>query len=330
MKGNEVIVKPSWITDSLKENRLLDYKPYLLITANQRNNQPQLEFKKLSVPEDAENDRSKAPALETVETSNKKTLDAKDEKFMGEFYNNSRLHLISSMKSHFKNYVTKLRNENKFMNFPERQKLTAYKSIPKDQSYMNKKDKIIMHIDMDCFFVSVSLKSYPDLRGKPVGVAHAKGNKHDGSESWSEIASCSYEARTSGVKNGMFVGPAKNICPDLKIIPYDFEGYKSVAQTLYDTVSKYTLDIQAVSCDEMLVDLSSLSNSEEAFDVIDFGEQLRKEIFETTACTASIGMGPNVLLAKIATKRAKPNGIYKIDGKSQPGVNILPFRIFHT
>ena len=246
MKGNEVIVKPSWITDSLKENRLLDYKPYLLITANQRNNQPQLEFKKLSVPEDAENDRSKAPALETVETSNKKTLDAKDEKFMGEFYNNSRLHLISSMKSHFKNYVTKLRNENKFMNFPERQKLTAYKSTPKDQSDMNKKDKIIMHIDMDCFFVSVSLKSYPDLRGKPVGVAHAKGNKHDGSESWSEIASCSYEARTSGVKNGMFVGPAKNICPDLNIIPYDFEGYKSVAQTLYDTVSKYTLEIQAV------------------------------------------------------------------------------------
>ncbi len=59
---------------------------------------------------------------------------------------------------------------------------------------------------MDCFFVSVSLRKHPDFRGKAVGVAHAKGNKVDGTESWSEIASCSYEARECGVKNGMFVG----------------------------------------------------------------------------------------------------------------------------
>ena len=119
------------------------------------------------------------------------------------------------------------------------------------------------------------------------------------------------------MKNGMFVGPAKSLCPDLTIIPYDFEGYQSVAKTLYDTVSKYTLDIQAVSCDEMLVDLSSLSNSKGLLDVIKFGEKLRKEIYDATLCTASVGMGPNVLLAKIATKRAKPNVCYKINGKSK-------------
>lgn len=61
-----------------------------------------------------------------------------------------------------------------------------------------------------------------------------------------------------GVKNGMFVGAALKLCPDLRVIPYDFEGYQEVAKTLYDTVARYTLDIQAVSCDEMLVDLGEL------------------------------------------------------------------------
>ena len=56
----------------------------------------------------------------------------------------------------------------------------------------------------------------------------------------------------------MFVGAALKLCPDLKVIPYDFEGYQEVAKTLYDTVARYTLDIQAVSCDEMLVDLGEL------------------------------------------------------------------------
>lgn len=56
--------------------------------------------------------------------------------------------------------------------------------------------------------------------------------------SLSEIASCSYEARKMGLKNGMFVGKALQLCPDLKTIPYDFEQYKEVALTLYDTIAK--------------------------------------------------------------------------------------------
>ena len=60
----------------------------------------------------------------------------------------------------------------------------------------------------------------------------------------SEIASCSYEARKMGVKNGMFLGAALKLCPDLQTIPYDFPGYEEVSRHLYDTVAAYTLDIQ--------------------------------------------------------------------------------------
>lgn len=109
-----------------------------------------------------------------------------------------------------------------------------------------------MHIDMDCFFVSVGLRDRPDLKGKPVAVTHARTNKGnanntdrqvefslymqrlpegatgkiedlDNNCSLSEIASCSYEARKYGIKNGMFLGAALKLCPDLKTIPYNFE-----------------------------------------------------------------------------------------------------------
>ena len=315
MKGNEVIVNPSWIVDCLKFEKLLDYKPYLLYT-NQRNDQPRIEFERNSVEADPKDSEVKQSKIDASKLSpNKTSFDSKDEKFLGEFYNNSRLHLISTMKSDFKNYVSKLRNENSAMVFPERQNICI---IPGTNVYEVKdhsSQKMIMHIDMDCFFVSVSLRKYPDFRGKAVGVAHAKGNKVDGTESWSEIASCSYEARESGVKNGMFVGPAKILCPELQIIPYDFEGYQSVAKTLYDTVAQYTLDIQAVSCDEMLVDLSSMINSIKNMDVMRFCKKLRKDIFDVTKCTASIGLAPSVLLAKLATKKAKPDGIHLFKGR---------------
>ena len=67
----------------------------------------------------------------------------------------------------------------------------------------------------------------------------------DGLSSMSEVASCSYEARAAGVRNGMFLGPALQLCPQLRTIPYDFPGYEEVSRILYDTVASYTLDIQA-------------------------------------------------------------------------------------
>ena len=73
---------------------------------------------------------------------------------------------------------------------------------------------------------------------------HWKTEGIDGRSSMSEIASCSYEARAVGVKNGMFLGPALSLCPDLATIPYDFPAYEEVSRSLYDTVAAYTLDIQ--------------------------------------------------------------------------------------
>ncbi|MPC44371.1 DNA repair protein REV1 [Portunus trituberculatus] len=276
-------------------------------------------------------------------------------KFLSEFYNNSRLHHISTMGAMFKEYINEMQNQDKIK-------------------------RVIMHIDMDCFFVSVGLRKHPELRDKPVAVTHGRGNsqghvregmdrqfelnyhkqraqnklkgkilatgsttknqdvtteqqdddelreqntKHlekrfatidliDDTSSLSEIASCNYEARKAGVRNGMFLGPALKLCPHLKTIPYDFEGYKEVSYKLYDIVGSFTHDIEAVSCDEMFVDLTELLQSCK-LSPQDFTTYLRERVQEETKCPCSAGLGPNMLVARMATRHAKPNGQHWAD-----------------
>ena len=74
--------------------------------------------------------------------------------------------------------------------------------------------------------------------------------------STSEIASCSYEARSSGVRNGMILGKARKLCQNIVCVPYEFEKYRQVSQKLYEILVSYTHDIEAVSCDEAYIDVS--------------------------------------------------------------------------
>ncbi|TRY61780.1 hypothetical protein TCAL_06254 [Tigriopus californicus] len=366
LKGNEPICHPRWISESLQAGKVLDYRKYLLYSA-QTTTQPKLNFPSSTAnpppkpiepekphdlpmgpaePVDTDGMSSSSPLrqnqVDPEVSGSSKALNATDSRFLGEFYNNSRLHHISTMGANFKRYVNELRDKHDG-NFPDRHLL------PVSPDFKPGSDPVFMHIDMDCFFVSVGLRQRPDLLGKPVAVAHAKGAKSIDENtakirktersyyqnhfaglpqnrskeiettaedlvefsSMSELASVSYEAREFGVKNGMFLGPALALCPNLKTIPYDFEGYNQVAYTLYDTVAKYTLDIQAVSCDEMLVDITEVISSCR-IDPLDFAQEVRTQIQNATQCHASVGLGPNLLLARMATRQAKPNGKFHL------------------
>lgn len=139
---------------------------------------------------------------------------------------------------------------------------------------------------------------------------HTNGVSEDASAlSMAEIASCSYEARQAGVKNGMFFGKAKQLCPQLQSVPYDFEAYKEVALTMYETLASYTHDIEALSCDEVLIDATFVLNDLNICPH-DLASAIRADIKEKTGCCASVGMGSNILLARLATRKAKPNGQY--------------------
>ena len=86
----------------------------------------------------------------------------------------------------------------------------------------------------------------------------------------------------------MFMGPALKLCPQLQTVPYDFDGYSEVSTLLYQIVSSYTTDIEAVSCDELYIDATSLLSVTSHDNV---ALELRKEIREKTGCPSSIGMG---------------------------------------
>ncbi|XP_059613609.1 DNA repair protein Rev1 isoform X2 [Phlebotomus argentipes] len=275
MQPSKTIIKPEWIVDCLKENKILDHKKYLY-EFNHKVSQPKLSFSRTAV----------------------------NPNFLSEFYSNSRLHHISTLGLALKDYVNDLREKHKG-DFPARSEI----NVAKREETGN--HKAVMHIDMDCFFVSVGLRSRPNLRGIPVAVTHSKGGRKPESsdKSWSEIASCSYEARQKGIKNGMFMGNALKLCPDLQTIPYDFDQYKEVSYTLYDSIARYTLDIEAVSCDEMFVDLTDLLAST-GISCEGFVTHIRHEIRQKTNCPCSVGIGENRLLARLATRKAKPDGQY--------------------
>ncbi|XP_037941744.1 DNA repair protein REV1 [Teleopsis dalmanni] len=377
------VIKPQWVVDCIKEKRILDYTPYLLCT-NQKTSQPSLPFPKLNVDSQRNCNKKmnmssrinstiqnvhKNPSsincnnlndniINKTESENTVTArSAVDPKFLAEFYNNSRLHHIATLGAGFKQYISTLRENHKNKVFPARntlkEKLLLQRKLPEDQEN-EKLVSCIMHIDIDCFFVSVGLKKHPHLRGQPVAVTHSKGgsnamdiqihpdsnrkleaelftqrfekhlhnnilsdkvrNGFDSKMSLSEIASCSYEARKKGLHNGMFVGHALQLCPELKTIPYDFDAYKEVAYTLYNTITQYTLNIEAVSCDEMFVDLVDILKEIKA-SPMEFVQEIRNEIKQKTGCPCSAGIGANKLQARMATKSAKPDGQYYLEAK---------------
>ncbi|CAG9767888.1 unnamed protein product [Ceutorhynchus assimilis] len=342
--GAVPVVKPAWITESIALNKLLDYSRYLLYT-NQSRLQPALNFPVIS----NQKFETASEFLEKTKTSTETTFStatktASDPKFLEEFYSNSRLHLIATLGAEFKLLVGQLRDKSDGK-FPGREKLI----VEKGKLPSTVPQSIIMHIDMDCFFVSVGLRKHPELKGKPVAITHARSGvinsndpskqaardqefalyqerlpegktsrvvditqKIDGLASMSEIASCSYEARKYGLKNGMFLGQAIKLCPELKTLPYDFEGYKEVSNTLYNTVASYTLDIEAVSCDEMYVDVKQIL-LDTGLSVDEWATHIRNEIMEVTGCPCSTGFGSNRLQARLATRKAKPGGQYYLE-----------------
>ncbi|KAL6219561.1 hypothetical protein ACLB2K_007320 [Fragaria x ananassa] len=143
------------------------------------------------------------------------------------------------------------------------------------------------------------VRQCPELKDRPVAVCHS-----DNPKGTAEISSANCPARDYGVKAGMFVRNAKALCPHLVILPYNFGAYEEVADQFYDILHKHCRKVQAVSCDEAFLDVTYL----EGVDTDILASTLRREIFEITGCTASAGIAGNMLMARLATRTAKPDG----------------------
>ncbi len=153
----------------------------------------------------------------------------------------------------------------------------------------------IIHIDMDCFYAAIEERDNPELRGKPVGVG--------GSSRRGVLTTANYEARKFGCHSAMPVFMALEKCPELLIVPTRFDVYKRDSARIREVFSRFASLIEPLSLDEAFLDVT---HNPEPGTII--ASRIRQQIREDTGLTASAGIAPNKLIAKIASDWKKPDG----------------------
>ena len=166
-------------------------------------------------------------------------------------------------------------------------------------------DRVILHIDMDAFFISVEIRDNPSLRGKPAAVC--------GSLSRSVITSASYEARPYGLRAGMSTQEAKKRCPQLILVEGNHSKYTEVSARIFSYLKEYTPCVEVASIDEAYLDITEsqlLFKSPQ-----NIARSIKDRIFVREGLTCSIGIAPNKLLAKLGSGLEKPDGLKVILGE---------------
>jgi len=153
---------------------------------------------------------------------------------------------------------------------------------------------------MDYFFAAVEEKLDPSLKGKPV-VVGADPKKGRG-----VVSTANYEARKYGIKSGMPITRAYKLCPQAVFLPVRHERYEEVSERIMEILKKYADRFEQISIDEAFLDISSCGDWDRARKL---AERIKEEIRRKEGLTCSIGIGPNKLIAKLASEAAKPDGI---------------------
>ncbi|HEY7865415.1 MAG TPA: DNA polymerase IV [Psychromonas sp.] len=161
------------------------------------------------------------------------------------------------------------------------------------------KQRKIIHVDMDCFFAAVEMRDNPQYRDIPLAIG---GN----SERRGVLSTCNYLAREFGIHSAMPSFKAKELCPDLVIIPGRMSVYVDISKHIRSIFFRYTDLVEPLSLDEAFLDVSDCRLFQGSATYI--ARDIRRAIFEELNLTASAGIAPCKFLAKIASDENKPNG----------------------
>src|ERR1051325_11127496 len=153
---------------------------------------------------------------------------------------------------------------------------------------------------MDCFYAAIEVRDRPSLRGKPVGVGGARERR-------SVLTTCNYEAREFGVRSAMPTFMAMQRCPNLIVLPTRFDVYRREAAIIRGILSQFTSIIEPLSLDEAYLDVTSHPNAPAGL-----AQEIRSAILRTTKLTSSAGIGPNKLIAKMASDLNNPTGQFEV------------------
>ena len=162
------------------------------------------------------------------------------------------------------------------------------------------KPRAIIHLDMDCFYAAIEVRDRPSLRGKPVGVGGARDRR-------GVLTTCNYEARKFGVRSAMPTFMALQRCPKLIVLPTRFDVYRRESTIIRGILHRFTPLVEPLSLDEAYLDVTAHPGAPGAL-----AQVIRDMIFHKTKLTSSAGIGPNKLIAKIASDLHKPNGQFEV------------------
>ena len=243
-----------------------------------------------------------------------------------QYFGTSRLSFIGTWKTRFKQFMRKLQHSQGSQ--AAGTDASARAGVPQNTAFAQQLDAArrrpcntipahractpewwYMHIDVDCFFVSVALHNRTDIaQDTPVAVV-------SGLDSSSEVCSANYPARGKGLHANMFVKEARKRCPGIVLIPTSpalFEKLAAASQSMYTVLLQATDKIQPISCDEMYVQVDA---NEWTVGITELAHILRHGIKEKAGCPVSIGVGHSSIVARFATKIAKPpsgDGVHSV------------------
>lgn len=158
----------------------------------------------------------------------------------------------------------------------------------------------IIHVDCDCFYAAVEMRDDPRLRGRPLAVGGDPQRR-------GVIATCNYEAREFGVRSAMASAHALRLCPELVILPPQFDKYRRVSSAIQALFRRYTALIEPLSLDEAFLDVTDSEQLQNSATRI--AEAIRQSVRQDIGITVSAGVAPNKFLAKIASDWNKPDGL---------------------
>ena len=184
----------------------------------------------------------------------------------------------------------------------------------------------VLHVDADSFFASVEQALRPELSGRAVVVGHRDGM----------VLAASWPAKTAGVKTTMPVVQARRLVRDLEVISSRFEAYQAASTALHAILGRCGGVVESASIDEAFIDLTTIAHDASCTDHLDETDEaachavrvataIREQVFTELGLTVSVGTGPNKLVAKLASRKAKPDGQFHVSDAEAAG-----FVLSHT
>jgi DNA polymerase IV len=159
--------------------------------------------------------------------------------------------------------------------------------------------RAILHVDMDAFYASVEMHDNPELRGQPLIVGGTSGR--------GVVAAASYEVRRFGVHSAMPMGRALKLCPHAICVKPRMSRYVEVSRLVFAVFHEFTPLVAGLSLDEAFLDVTHSQSLKG--DAVSIARSIKALILQRTGLTASVGVAPNRLVAKIASDLDKPDGL---------------------